>query len=361
MASATTTAPSPLSQSVAASDIPSQSQPQSTPAPAPTTTNTHRPTPASQGPVASTHDNTAQNASINSPPVNAAEANAERKNSQAGAGSAQGAGAGAKEGTEAKEGEAPVLTPDDEISEEQAQKAGLPEQKHAGKVGYGPEYANQTRATMGDKIEGLKEQVMGKLKKNPDLAQHGRELRSGELKRREHEERENDTLGKDASQDHKKTPTPANEEKPSTTSEGSAPASAPAPKASADAPKSTTATDTPNSTSEVSTAHLGSTPAPTAGSTPAPTGSAITRAGTNPTHSLNSTTNPAAQNTPAPYAAAPTQGSGLNGGKSDDVDLNPGAARLTKGHHAEGEGYKRDGKVVGGEEADQELVRAAEN
>jgi len=37
------------------------------------------------------------------------------------------------------------LGPDDEITPEQAEQAGLPEQKHAGKVGFGPEYANQTR------------------------------------------------------------------------------------------------------------------------------------------------------------------------------------------------------------------------
>ena len=33
-----------------------------------------------------------------------------------------------------------------EITPEQAKKAGLPEQKHAGAVGYGPNFANRQRA-----------------------------------------------------------------------------------------------------------------------------------------------------------------------------------------------------------------------
>ncbi|KAG5637278.1 hypothetical protein H0H81_005172 [Sphagnurus paluster] len=60
-----------------------------------------------------------------------------------------------------------------------------PEQRHAGKVGYGPAY--HTGPTLGDKIKGFEEEIKGKLTRNPALVQHGKELISGELKAKERE------------------------------------------------------------------------------------------------------------------------------------------------------------------------------
>ena len=36
-----------------------------------------------------------------------------------------------------------------------------------------------------DKLTGLKEEVKGKVTRKPDLVQHGKELRTGELKRKQ--------------------------------------------------------------------------------------------------------------------------------------------------------------------------------
>ncbi|KAI0718954.1 hypothetical protein C8T65DRAFT_637544 [Cerioporus squamosus] len=66
---------------------------------------------------------------------------------------------------------------------------GYPEQKHAGAVGYGPEYGKG--AGTGDKITGMKEEVKGKLFHKPDLVQHGQEMRTGALKKRQMEEDSN--------------------------------------------------------------------------------------------------------------------------------------------------------------------------
>lgn len=41
---------------------------------------------------------------------------------------------------------------------------------------------------MSDKIDGLKEEIKGKIKHNPDLVQHGQDKRTGELKRKEMKE-----------------------------------------------------------------------------------------------------------------------------------------------------------------------------
>lgn len=79
-----------------------------------------------------------------------------------------------------------------------------PEQKHAGKVGYGPLYNqgtvchfvgpklwyDQDRDTpllqgLTEKIGGIKEQIMGKIRKDPDLVQHGRDRKTGESKQTE--------------------------------------------------------------------------------------------------------------------------------------------------------------------------------
>jgi len=126
-----------------------------------------------------TADNTARNANINDP-----KSKPDPKGSQNGTDS---------------------ITPEDEVSPEQAEKLGLPEQKHAGKVGYGPEFANKDRATMGDKFTGLKEEIMGKVKKNPELVQKGHERRAGELKKKEREEKETDPFANADEKDEKKS------------------------------------------------------------------------------------------------------------------------------------------------------------
>jgi hypothetical protein len=41
---------------------------------------------------------------------------------------------------------------------------------------------------MSDKMSGIKEEMMGKIKKDPEMAQHGLERRTGELKRKEMEQ-----------------------------------------------------------------------------------------------------------------------------------------------------------------------------
>lgn len=38
---------------------------------------------------------------------------------------------------------------------------------------------------MNDKLDGLKEEIKGKIKNDPELVQHGRDKRTGELKRKE--------------------------------------------------------------------------------------------------------------------------------------------------------------------------------
>ncbi|CAA7266880.1 unnamed protein product [Cyclocybe aegerita] len=57
-----------------------------------------------------------------------------------------------------------------------------PEQRHAGQVGYGPNY--HTGPTLEEKVAGLKEELMGKVTRSPARVQHGRELLSGEERRK---------------------------------------------------------------------------------------------------------------------------------------------------------------------------------
>ncbi|KAJ7182733.1 hypothetical protein C8R43DRAFT_967931 [Mycena crocata] len=61
--------------------------------------------------------------------------------------------------------------------------SNYPEQKHAGKVGYGPNY-NQG-AGIAEKITGLKEELKGKVTKNPELVAKGHDRVTGELKHKE--------------------------------------------------------------------------------------------------------------------------------------------------------------------------------
>jgi hypothetical protein len=41
---------------------------------------------------------------------------------------------------------------------------------------------------MGEKMTGYKEELIGKVKRDEGLVQHGRDIRTGELQRREREE-----------------------------------------------------------------------------------------------------------------------------------------------------------------------------
>lgn len=61
-----------------------------------------------------------------------------------------------------------------------------PEQLHAGKVGYGPNYHQGPGFT--DKVTGLKEEIKGKVTRKPELVQRGHDRITGELKKKELEE-----------------------------------------------------------------------------------------------------------------------------------------------------------------------------
>jgi len=61
-----------------------------------------------------------------------------------------------------------------------------PPQLHTGKVGYGPNY--HQGPTTSDKFTGFKEEIVGGVKRDQELKQHGHDLRTGEIKRREEAE-----------------------------------------------------------------------------------------------------------------------------------------------------------------------------
>ncbi|KAI0087150.1 hypothetical protein BDY19DRAFT_873386, partial [Irpex rosettiformis] len=63
-----------------------------------------------------------------------------------------------------------------------------PPQKHAGAIGLGPEYGKMREATASDKIAGWKDELVGKITRNQEKVHHGREQRTGELKRKKFEE-----------------------------------------------------------------------------------------------------------------------------------------------------------------------------
>ncbi|KAJ3859259.1 hypothetical protein EV359DRAFT_68311 [Lentinula novae-zelandiae] len=73
-----------------------------------------------------------------------------------------------------------------DVNNSASSSSSYPEQHHAGAVGYGPNY--RQGASLGDKLTGLKEELKGKVTKNPGLVEHGREMKSGELKKKEEEE-----------------------------------------------------------------------------------------------------------------------------------------------------------------------------
>ncbi|KAG6890042.1 hypothetical protein C0995_012499 [Termitomyces sp. Mi166 len=70
-----------------------------------------------------------------------------------------------------------------------------PPQRHAGKVGYGPQY--HIGPTIAERIQGYEEELRGHLTHNHALVEHGRMMVSGELKRmeREHDMNSNDPSG----------------------------------------------------------------------------------------------------------------------------------------------------------------------
>ncbi|KAJ3503455.1 hypothetical protein NMY22_g18246 [Coprinellus aureogranulatus] len=88
-------------------------------------------------------------------------------------------------------------------------EGGYPPQLHTGKVGYGPNF--HPDPTLGEKWDGLKEEVKGKVKHNPELVQHGKDKISGELKRREREADLNDDPFSNKGED---TGAPAEEQTP---------------------------------------------------------------------------------------------------------------------------------------------------
>jgi hypothetical protein len=77
---------------------------------------------------------------------------------------------------------------------------GLPPQLHAGRVGYGPNYHPEpvrlfpvpsfetvdakVLQTIEDKFTGLKEELKGKVKHDPELVKHGHSVRIGEEKQK---------------------------------------------------------------------------------------------------------------------------------------------------------------------------------
>ncbi|KAF9788435.1 hypothetical protein BJ322DRAFT_1106428 [Thelephora terrestris] len=69
-----------------------------------------------------------------------------------------------------------------DISPSAPQDPDYPPQHHAGAVGLGPEFAKG--ASIDEKVDGLKQEIVGKIKRDPELVEHGRDLRTGELKRK---------------------------------------------------------------------------------------------------------------------------------------------------------------------------------
>lgn len=77
----------------------------------------------------------------------------------------------------------PERATSNQSSPDELRDKGFPPQRHAGAVGLGPEYA--MGASVSEKLEGLKDEIKGKITGKPQLVEHGRELRTGELKRKE--------------------------------------------------------------------------------------------------------------------------------------------------------------------------------
>ncbi|KAG6831557.1 hypothetical protein H0H92_009476 [Tricholoma furcatifolium] len=76
--------------------------------------------------------------------------------------------------------------------EAEAQESTVyPPQRHAGKVGYGPAY--HIGPTFGERIKGYEEEVKGHLTHDPALTEHGKQLASGEIRRKEREQDMNES------------------------------------------------------------------------------------------------------------------------------------------------------------------------
>lgn len=71
----------------------------------------------------------------------------------------------------------PANIPSDESKTSDLGPDGYPPQLHAGKVGYGPEYGKG--AGFADKVGGMKEQLVGKMKHDEGMIQHGKERQAG--------------------------------------------------------------------------------------------------------------------------------------------------------------------------------------
>lgn len=76
--------------------------------------------------------------------------------------------------------------PTQPMSESLADEGQLPPQRHAGAVGLGPAYGQG--AGLGEKLGGMQEEIRGKIMKNPELVEHGRERRTGILKKKEQQQ-----------------------------------------------------------------------------------------------------------------------------------------------------------------------------
>ncbi|KAJ7054105.1 hypothetical protein C8F01DRAFT_1163946 [Mycena amicta] len=77
----------------------------------------------------------------------------------------------------------PDSTSSDDTSTKGQNNSEYPEQKHAGAVGYGPNFHAQPGFL--DKVTSLKEQVAGKVTGNPDLVTKGHDRWTGELRQKE--------------------------------------------------------------------------------------------------------------------------------------------------------------------------------
>ncbi|KAG1838132.1 hypothetical protein DFJ58DRAFT_709351 [Suillus subalutaceus] len=78
--------------------------------------------------------------------------------------------------------------PTQATSESSTKDSQVPPQRHAGAVGLGPAY--KQGADFGDKLGGLQEEIKGKIMRNPELVEHGRERRTGVLKKKEQEQQD---------------------------------------------------------------------------------------------------------------------------------------------------------------------------
>ncbi|KAG1724349.1 hypothetical protein EDB19DRAFT_314643 [Suillus lakei] len=76
--------------------------------------------------------------------------------------------------------------PTQPASESFTDDSQLPPQRHAGAVGLGPSYGQGVG--FGEKLGGLQEEIKGKIMKKPELVEHGRERRTGILKKKEQEQ-----------------------------------------------------------------------------------------------------------------------------------------------------------------------------